>query len=81
MGISSKQVAKLKEHVDVFMVEMQVVDDPIVEGWTHWWGSLTFLLDRIIELEESVRAGGGEAGSSMMEDKFKKLEKEKTEIL
>ncbi len=36
---------------------------------------------RTIELEESVRAGGGEADSSLLEEKVKKLESEKTQIL
>ncbi len=36
---------------------------------------------RTIELEESVRAGGGVADSSVLEEKVRKLESEKTQIL
>ena len=36
---------------------------------------------RMVELEESVRAGGGAADSSALEEKVKKLESEKTQIL
>ncbi len=62
-----------EEFMQAFKKGAEFTQDPLKEN-----ERLRF---RMIELEEAVRTGSGEAGSSMLEEKVKKLETEKAEIL
>ena len=52
---SKDQIDQLLKECPRYLEEMQQVEDEVVQGWTHWWGSLCFALKRIAELKQQLK--------------------------